>query len=156
MNALMTALVTWIAANFGLPATYDHPEIAFASAVEITIVRYQAFSPEKRRAAIAAYDIAAQTDKPRQVVAIYDHRRKLILLSKEWTGRSAAELSVLVHELVHHLQNVAGLIYECPSAREKLAYAAQEKWLGLFGRSLSDEFDIDPFTLKVSTECGFQ
>jgi hypothetical protein len=76
-------------------------------------------------------------------------------LPDQWTGRSAAELSVLVHELVHHLQEAAELRYECPAAREQLAYAAQERWLGLFGLSLSSEFDIDPFTLKISTECGF-
>jgi hypothetical protein len=40
-------------------------------------------------------------------------------------------------------------------AREELAYAEQEKWLALFDRSLLTEFQIDPFTLKVSTTCGF-
>ena len=66
-----------------------------------------------------------------------------------------AEVSVLVHEVVHHLQTSAKLTYECPAARERLAYAAQEKWLGLFGRSLESDFEIDAFTLKVSTMCGY-
>src|SRR5262245_12814449 len=122
MNALMTALVTWLAANFPLPATYDHPEVAFVPTVEITIARYQAFTPEKRREVIEAYEREARTDKPRKVVAVYDRRRKQILLPDQWTGRSAAELSVLVHELVHHLQEAAELRYECPAAREQLAY----------------------------------
>ena len=54
---------------------------------------------------------------------------------------------------MHHLQNVRQLSYFCPAAREGLAYAAQEKWLGLFGRSLSSEFDLDPMSLKVMTAC---
>jgi hypothetical protein len=62
---------------------------------------------------------------------------------------------VLLHELVHHLQDASNQRYECPAAREQLAYAAQEKWLALFGQSLESEFDIDPFTLKVSTTCEF-
>ncbi len=45
------------------------------------------------------------------------------------------------------------LTYECPAAREKLAYDAQEKWLGLFGRSLSQDFDVDPITLELTTAC---
>ena len=51
-------------------------------------------------------------------------------------------------------QNKAGLTYACAGEREKLAYEAQEKWLGLFGRTLQGEFEIDPFTLKISTTCG--
>ncbi len=40
-----------------------------------------------------------------------------------------------------------------PAAREKLAYTAQEKWLGLFGRSLSGDFDVDPMCLELATAC---
>jgi len=57
--------------------------------------------------------------------------------------------------MVHHLQKKNQLKYECPGAREELAYKVQEKWLSLFGRDLAAEFQIDPFTLKVSTACGF-
>ena len=58
------------------------------------------------------------------------------------TGPAAApaELSILVHEMVHHFQNMLGLKYECPQAREALAYRAQDQWLGLFGRDLGDGF----------------
>jgi hypothetical protein len=58
-----------------------------------------------------------------------------------------------VHELVHHLQNLDKRSYNCPQLREKLAYEAQEKWLGLFGRSLESEFGIDAMTLLVGTAC---
>ena len=71
------------------------------------------------------------------------------------SGKAAADLSVLVHEMVHHLQNIGGIRYECPAAREQLAYLAQDKWLGLFGQDLEHAFEIDKFTLKVSTSCGF-
>jgi hypothetical protein len=63
-------------------------------------------------------------------------------------------MSVVVHEMVHHLQNKAGMSFACPAEREQMAYAAQEKWLGLFGLSLRSEFEIDAFTLKVTTTCG--
>jgi hypothetical protein len=36
-----------------------------------------------------------------------------------------------------------------------MAYAAQDKWLNLFGRDLSSEFELDAFTLKMTTACGF-
>jgi hypothetical protein len=43
--------------------------------------------------------------------------------------------------------------FACLEAREKLAYAAQRDWLALFGRDLFTDFETDPFTLLVRTEC---
>ena len=60
---------------------------------------------------------------------------------------------MLVHELVHHFQNVLGLKYECPQEREKLAYIAQNRWLTLFGHSLESDFHMDAFSLLVKTQC---
>src|SRR5262245_48393551 len=75
------------------------------------------------------------------------------LLPERWTGTTAAELSVLVHEMVHHVQNVGGLKYQCPQEREKLAYMAQDRWLGLFGHNLEADFELDAFSLLVKTRC---
>jgi hypothetical protein len=88
-----------------------------------------------------------------KVEAYYDDATRTVYLPKGWTGRSPAELSVLVHEMVHHVQNVAGLTYACPEEREKIAYAAQRQWLALFGRDLMKEFKIDPMTLLIRTNC---
>ena len=155
MEALVTAIMLWLSANFDLPAQSEQPQIKIVSATEIVAQRYGAISPEKRREVLALAKNAASANKGREVVAIYDDTSKTIMLPEGWTGSTPAELSVLVHELVHHLQRVSDLKYECPGAREALAYSAQDKWLGLFGLSLSKEFDIDAFTLKVSTTCGF-
>jgi hypothetical protein len=88
-----------------------------------------------------------------KVEAFYDDATRTIYLPQGWTGRSPAELSVLVHEMVHHVQNVAGLTYACREERERIAYAAQKQWLALFGRDLMREFEIDPMTLLVRTNC---
>jgi hypothetical protein len=47
----------------------------------------------------------------------------------------------------------AGRVYECPAARERVAYRAQALWLAIFGRTLEQEFGLDDMTLKLSTEC---
>lgn len=152
MDALLTAMALWLAANFGLPPIFDLPNVRFVAPTEIIVFRYRAFTPEKRRQVLAT---DAAPDSQGNVLAVYDDASRTILLPEGWSGRSPAELSILLHELVHHIQIMAQLKYECPAAREKLAYAAQEKWLGLFNLSLSSAFNIDPFTLKVSTECGY-
>lgn len=153
MNALLTAMVLWLSINFGLPANYGHPNIRFAAPKEILLARHRAFTPEQRQQVLAIY--AASPEDQGHIVAVYDDANRTILLPEGWSGSTPAELSILVHELVHHLQSAAGLRFECPAAREKQAYAAQERWLGLFKLSLASEFQIDPFTLKVVTECFY-
>ena len=137
MKALLSAIVTWLSVNFDLPANYAHPKLEFVPAAEIADRRYGTIHPSKRR----------------EVIALYDDATATIFLADTWTGRTPADLSVLVHEMVHHLQTTGNLTYKCSAAREKLAYRAQARWLGLFGTNLLREFEIDPMTLKVSTEC---
>jgi len=99
--------------------------------------------------------MAAVPKGQREVVAAYDPLGRTILLPERWSGGTPAELSILVHEMVHHLQNVAHTKYECPQASEELAYAAQERWLNLFGRNLAGDFGIDGLTLLASTKCMY-
>ena len=131
MEPLLTAIVTWLSLNLGMPAIHEHPRVQLAA-------------PETMEAMRGS----AQT-----VEAIYDDASRTIYLNDKWEGKTPADLSVLVHEMVHHLQNVAGLKYECPQAREQQAYAAQQRWLGLFGSDLGKEFELDPMTLLVRTRC---
>jgi len=154
-TALLTALVLWIATTCDLPPDYDHPNISLVSAEELFHLRYGAFTQAQQHEILTLQTNSAASPDRRETVALYDDRSDTIFLPDGWKGDTPAELSILVHELVHHLQNRAGTRYECPAAREELAYAEQEKWLALFGRSLLSEFQIDPFTLKVSTTCGF-
>lgn len=137
MNDLVAVLVLWLSMTFGLPTTSEYPEVRFTHSAELTAVRY-----------------GSQLSRVRaDVVALYLDRSETILLSKGWDSSSPADVSVLVHELVHHLQKKAGRKYRCPEARERLAYAAQARWLALFGRNLKDEFRLDPMTLKLRTTC---
>jgi hypothetical protein len=141
-------IVTWLSSNFDLPAIRERPAIEFASKTKLTMMRlsdhayWQGFSQDE--------DIDQLTQR---TVAIYDTSSKTILLPEEWIGRSPADQSVLVHEMVHHVQNLAKLKYECPSAREKVAYLAQDKWLERFGKNLENEFGVDMFTVVVSSAC---
>jgi len=108
----------------------------------------------ERRRIIAAYKRQPASGQ-RRVVSIYDSRRGVILLPQGWSGDTPAEISMLVHEVTHHMQFQEGLRYACPQEREKLAYAAQEKWLGMFRTTLQAEFEIDANTLFISTNCPF-
>jgi hypothetical protein len=137
-------------AIYDLPADYDLPKIRFATPTEINAIRLGAFAP-------AHIDRPANNTRPahetQSIVAVYQDKERTIVLPEGWLGETPAESSILVHEMVHHIQNIAGVTYSCPQRREALAYDAQEKWLGLFNRSLLSEFEIDPMTLLISTKC---
>lgn len=150
-EALLDEIVTWLSSNFDLPAINDRPAIEFASKMKLTTMR------AKDRAHWQGLTLAEGIDQStqRQVVALYDGKSKTIFLPDDWIGKSPADQSVLVHEMVHHLQNLAELKFECPMAREKLAYLAQDKWLGRFGMSLEKEFDVDMFTVLISSACMY-
>jgi hypothetical protein len=134
-NVSPASLMDWLSNNFDLAAHRGAVRIERASSGEL---------------AAAAYNGIQQR---RHVLGVYDDTTRTVLLPEAWTGSSPEEQSVLVHQLVHHWQNLAGLTFQCPEEREQLAYAAQQRWLSLSGRNLTETFGIDATTLLLSTEC---
>jgi hypothetical protein len=134
-GASAASLMSWISDNFDLAAPGGAARIERASSARLAAVAYNGFQQR------------------RHVLGVYEDATRTVFLPEQWTGSSPEEQSVLVHQLVHHLQNLAGNTFQCAEEREKLAYAAQERWLGLFGRNLADAFGIDATTLLLSTEC---
>ncbi len=150
MEMLLTAIALWLSANFDLPPAASNPRIEFASPLKMAAMRYRGLASDRQPVRTDAADTIALA---RNTVSIFDAERGIIYLPDGWTGTTPAELSVLVHEMVHHLQFASGATFECPQARERTAFDAQERWLAMFGKTLSDEFDIDPLARLVRTSC---
>jgi len=153
MQTLLTAIVAWLSINAGLPAIYEHPRVEFVSPGKMYAVRIGGHVSGHSPGSVTAAGHETPSDGGRHVEALYDDRSRTMYLPEGWAGTTPAEISVLVHEMVHHLQNVAGLKYECAQAREKPAYVAQDLWLAQSGRNLMDEFKLDPLTVLVRTKC---
>ncbi len=149
---VLKQIVIWLSTNFDLPRIFMHPNIEIVSRAEIAALLCKGF------VWVAPRDIVTENRRgppldTSGVVAVYDDEMKTIYLHEGWTGATPAERSILVHQMVNHLQNLGKLKYECSPAREALAYAAQDKWLALSGLNLVDEFELDPFMLAVGTRC---
>ena len=153
MEALLTQIATWLSTNTDLPANQDQPRVEFASPMKLAAMRYGGLLPANWREDSMRDPAMEAAAHAREVVAVYHDATRTIFLPNAWTGTTPADVSVLVHEMVHHLQNLAGLKYECAAAREKPAYLAQDKWLRLHDLDLEKEFQIDKFTLVVSAAC---
>jgi hypothetical protein len=154
-DALLTQIMTWLSANFDLPAAKEHPRIEFVTPARMAAVRYRGLASDREPRVAAEAGRTAPPEFGQEVYALYDISKKTIYLHTNWNAASPADVSVLVHELVHHLQNAAGMKFACPQEREKDAYNAQRAWLALFNRTLEQEFEIDPMTVLVRTNCGF-
>lgn len=134
------AVADWLRAEFGL--TVDPlPAIEFASPKRLGSLRFRGVASD-------------HLGDGRDVVAIYDDEARTIYLPHDWTGATPAEISVLVHEMVHHAQNLSRAKFDCPQARERQAYEAQGRWLADSGSDLAVSFGIDGFSLLVLTNCG--
>lgn len=135
--SLLHVIEMWLSANFDLPPAAKAPGLATLPAAKLVEIRY---------GLVSGYALG-------DVVAAYDDASRTIFFQEGWSGHSPEELSVLVHEMVHHLQTSADMRFACPGEREVLAYRAQDAWLRLFGTDLESAYGIDSGTLLVATVC---
>ncbi len=145
---LLPKIAAWISHSFDLPQIDQLPRVQFISSTQVNALRYGVPQPLPGQAFEQAGPFLGAG---RAVVAVY--AKDTIYISDGWRGGSPADQSVLIHEMVHHLQNHAQLRYGCPQEREKLAYQVQERWLMQFGATLQTEFEVDPMTLFLHSAC---
>jgi hypothetical protein len=138
-EALLTAIADWLSTEFRLPVPTKLPKLRFATSDAMIAMRY-------------GKDAAALQYRP-DILALYDSSTRTIYLQRDWIGTSPAELSILVHEMVHYMQSEAGLRFDCLEAREALAFEAQAAWLVLFGTDLFEQFQLDSFTVWTRSTC---
>ncbi len=149
--ALLSAIAVWLSASFGLPPPERPPHVLYVS--EPTLVAIRSVDVPSDRWSGGGPAGNTQPTPSSELLAVYDDHSRTIYLLRGWSAGDPADLSVLVHEMVHHLQNLAGLHYGCSEEREALAFEAQERWLARFGRDLSTDFDLDAFSILARTHC---
>ena len=150
-EGLLDEIVSWLASNFDLHAIRDRPAIQFASKVKLATMHADDSAHWQGLTQADGIDQSTQ----RQVVALYDSKSKTILISDDWIGKTPAEQSVLVHEIMVHSHPKSSQTPVRMPHGEKLAYLAQDKWLRQFGTSLEKEFDVDMFTVLISSACAY-
>lgn len=77
----------------------------------------------------------------------YDPDTGTIYLVEPWSAENPADVSVLLHELIHHRQD--DRYYACPGAQELPAYRAQKAWLAERGLPL----DVNWIAIVLAAGC---
>lgn len=78
---------------------------------------------------------------------LYDPESATVYLVAPWDAGDAEDVSVLLHELVHHRQ--AAHHWYCPGAQELPAYRLQDRWLGERGL----EADVNWIAVVLEAGC---
>lgn len=122
-------LENWLDENSGLPRAEQLPTVRFSG-------------PE------ALGDVADPTMSiGSRTRGIYEPKTQTITLITPWSASDPVDLSVLLHELVHHRQ--PGIHQECPSSQEPEAYRLQQKWLAARGIAL----DVNWVAVGLTSGC---
>lgn len=127
---LVENLDQWLDAHFSLPRNAGSPDIRW-------IDRHSA-------ASLAGPQLQAHEN----LRGLYDPDSQTIWLVQPWNARDPRDVSVLLHELIHHRQAVAGHWY-CPAAQELPAYRTQQKWLAGLGL----ELDVNWIAIVLEAGC---
>jgi uncharacterized protein DUF6647 len=106
VDALVAALIAWIVGKTGLTAP-EPPRI-----IQISIEQMA--------------EMTGGTARPQ---AIYKAKERTIYLRPDWTPDNLLNKAILVHELVHHVQNMNNVPLPCERAAEADAYHLELGWL---------------------------
>jgi len=111
MKEIITSLLIWIGANSDLTVNMDIPMVLFL--------------PQDQMEQRYFGDVENHGD----LHAFYDMDKNTIILPDTWDRRRPWDLSVLLHEIVHYVQDHNSIQYNCTAEMEKESWPLQAKYL---------------------------
>ena len=112
MKEIITWLFIWLGTNTYFNTNHPHPTVLLMPQEEMNRLYYQDNDHE-----------------PDSLHGLYDKSNDTIILPDDWNKEDPFEMSVLLHELVHYLQDVNGMEFKCTREMEKDAWPIQQSFL---------------------------
>ena len=112
MKEILTALMIWIGANSNLDTNHDIPVVLFLTQEQMEHMYYGEHEHEKD-----------------SLHGLYDTDDNVIILLDTWDRRKPWDLGVLLHEMVHYLQDQNDIKFACMANMERDAWPLQQKYL---------------------------
>jgi hypothetical protein len=139
IRSLTDTMLAWIARKTELDVP-NRPQIAFVSKQELR-EKFTGLKSDK-------------SDLVLELRAVYLPVELTIYLPDTWQPSDAIQKSILLHELVHHVQTSNKLTFPCRGARERMAFELQALWLREQGIAAPYEaIGTDEFTVAIMTSC---
>ena len=129
MHSLLLALNIFIATHTDYPIVNNYPEVIMLSQQDMHWKYYGCIGEARymEKNCKRSYDKFT-------AVGLYDSKNKIIYISKEFKENNSRWVtnSVILHELVHYMQDLAGVLNNkstCRGLKEVKAYKLQQKYL---------------------------
>ena len=119
MKEIIMALMIWLGANTNYNVDIPEPTVLFVTQEQLERAYYRGESHE----GVTLH-------------GIYDTKLNLIMLSDAWDRTKPWDLSVLLHEVIHYVQDVNEIEYTCIAEMEKDSWPLQQQYL-------KDQHNID-------------
>lgn len=113
MDQFIAATLIWLAGQMGQPPHIEPPPVVYMSRGEL-------------------HQLTAHSHQlgDRYLVGgMYNSREDMVYLPNTFDLDNPYERSVLVHELVHYIQDARRIRFDCPALYEEQAYRLQAVWL---------------------------
>lgn len=132
MNALVLLFLAWIAAQ-------THLELPTPPLVVL----------------VATEEMRERSARPgNKVEALYDRVTGTVYLPESWNSEALYDRAMLLHELVHHVQEFNQVASQCNADWEQQAYDLTRIWLGEQG--VADPYTflkVDELTVAILSLC---
>jgi hypothetical protein len=112
MKEILTALMIWLGANTPFSTNFDVPKVVFLPQNQLE----QMFYGDNKY-------------EPDQLHGMYNKEIDTIFLPDDWDRREAWDMGVLVHEMVHYLQDMNNMDFACSREMERMAWPIQQFYL---------------------------
>lgn len=113
MKEIITALIIWLGANSDFNVNMDVPTVVFLSQDQMEL----------------QYFGESHTGDHSELHAFYDTQKNIIVLPDTWDRRKPWDLSVLLHELVHYVQDQNNTEFNCMQEMEQESWPLQQRYL---------------------------
>ena len=135
MKEILTALMIWLGANTPFNTNHDIPNIMFLSQTQMEEMFYKG------------------TDKiPNTLHGLYDKESDTIILLENWDRRKPWDMGVLIHEMVHYLQDMNDHDFSCTAEMERDAWPIQQQYLK---EEHNHIWDYDRLWYAVISTCNY-
>ncbi len=112
MKEIIMALMIWIGANTNYNIDVPKPTILFVTQDKME----EAYYGGEKYEGVTLH-------------GLYDIKLDLIILPDTWDRTDPWSLSVLLHEVIHYLQDINQIDYDCVNQMEKDAWPLQKQYL---------------------------
>jgi hypothetical protein len=134
MKSLIAAMLLWIGANTGYDVDLPHPVIKIVTQQELERI----------------YSKGAGTEN--HLHGFYDRKEDIIYLPDTWKQYDPWSQGVLLHELVHYVQDQNQAKFQCTNEMEKESWPLQKQYLLEYHGYV---WDYDELWFAVISNCSY-